>query len=145
MESLKRGAACTALVLAVGLAGAASCGGGEGSEPLYPLLTVMYEMDAYKRDIEPHIRNPDRAPQMAEAARKILEWTEYPSYANYTESAAFRGKNKELFQTFREELRRAIEAFAASADQGDLEAMSTHFTAMTSSCTACHKRFDPTY
>ena len=126
--------------LAAALAG--SCA--DAGPPSRTIRSVMYEIDALKRSIEPNYRNPERVPELAEWGRGILAATDENAFANHPASAFFQG-DAELFRRYHSELRTATEAFVTAAEAGELDPLRDAWIEMNITCTRCHKRFDPTY
>lgn len=123
----------------------ASCGeGGANPSSGVDLRQVMYEMEAFRLQIEPHTRNPEKFAEMADSGQGMLEWIQYPTFAEHTKSPLFKS-NEQKFDDLHAQLQGSTMDFVAAARAQDLDALREAWIEMNMTCTACHKRFDPTH
>jgi len=117
---------------------------GAAAEPEFALRAAMFQVENYKRLIEPQLRNPDRMPEVERQLADMLPWIDDPAFDRWIDRPIFQG-DPERFLGWRYDMKQAAVAAREAASAANLDGLRDAFIRMNTTCIACHKRYQPNY
>ena len=108
------------------------------------LLEHMIQLNALHLGIEPHLRDADKMGELARVAGEIAALGSAPVFVDWPKRPNF-PHEPARYERFRQDLLRGAAELQAAAESADKGAVVAAYARLDASCTACHKRYSPTY
>lgn len=104
----------------------------------------MIQLNALHLGIEPHLRDAAAMGELARVAGEIETLGAAPVFVDWPKRPGF-PHDPTRYERFREDLVRGAAELQGAAEAGDKDAVVAAYARLDASCTACHKRYSPTY
>ncbi len=108
------------------------------------LLEHMIRLNALHFGMEPHLRDTRQFAEIARVATEIERLGNDTVFMNWPKEPGF-PHAPERYERFRQDLIQGAKDVRAAAEAGNTAQISQAYARMDASCTACHKRYSPTY
>lgn len=104
----------------------------------------MIQLNALHMGLEPHLRDVSQLQEIGRVAGEIEKLGSAPVFVDWPKRPGY-PHDPTRYERFRQDMLRGAQEVQAAATARDRDALIAAYARLDASCTACHKRYSPTY